>query len=235
MPGKRVSCIRHIQERPGIATAFFVDAVCVLMRGQNFGFSIRMNLRLRASPDEEPLAAWPRVVFIDDEPKIGVRPPICASAFQQELEDREAINPQMRMQITKAYRHVLEHGYNGLVALVYANCEWSDDELVAFSNVFKQVSCPHVHTLNLSNNVFSQKGLDALGEAVAVGSLAGLKTLALSGCQQIQKLPAAFSELKGLEVLKLDGCESLSDIGAVKSMTGLKELLLDGSSAVDPR
>ena len=79
--------------------------------------------------------------------------------------------------------------------------------------------------LDLSHNDFTIEGLEALGTALKLGALSGLKTLNLSNNTLLRALPEALGELHELQTLRLEGCVGLKSLpSSLHSLGGLRKL-----------
>ena len=98
-----------------------------------------------------------------------------------------------------------------------------------------QVPCPNVVELDLSwNDMRTGTGLDAIGKAIALGSLHSLQRLNLINCTAIKALPDSLEELLELNTILLDGCVQLRHLPeGMSKLASLKTLQIINCHAID--
>lgn len=209
---------------------FFEETLCSLFKPSPATTSMR-PLRRDAN---SMITMWPRVIDVSaagaesrmDEER-SQRPPISAPMFTDALEAYTFTKSFDKPTVAKVYRRALEEGYNGLVTLAYSKRSWADAELIKLAATLQQIACSNVAELDLSWNTFTSTGLDALGQALAMGSLHALKKLNLSHCVNVRTLPETIGVLAELESLDLSACIALVDLPeSMTNMVSLRDLNL---------
>ncbi|KOO53319.1 calmodulin [Chrysochromulina tobinii] len=204
---------------------FFEEMVCRLFK------DVPRNKPYKL-PNGTFATAWQKIINtgvkvedrVDDKKQL---PPLSAPRFLLLMEEKTFrkepdADPGF---VARLYRKVIEDGFNGLTKLHYAHLDWHDAELCDLGATLEEVSCAHVHELDLSYNDFTaSKGLEALSRAIEMGALSSLKVLNLSNCCALRYLPEGICELSELEVLIIDGCVGMSTLPKnIFKLSGLKE------------
>jgi len=207
---------------------FFEETLCSLFKPSPATTSLR-PLRRDAN---SMITMWPRVIdvsvasagFLMKEDR-SLCPPLSAPVFNEALDAYTFSNVVDKPTVAKVYRRALEEGYNGLVTLAYSKRSWADAELSRLAGTLHQIACSNVTELDLSWNTFTSSGLDALGQALAMGSLHALKKLSLSHCVHVRTLPEKIGVLAELESLDLSACIALVDLpDSMMNMVSLRDL-----------
>ena len=146
------------------------------------------------------------------------RPPMAPSRFAERLQSLIFTNAADRGVVSELYRKTLEDGFGGLTALRYPKLDWGDAEAAELGATLREVRCPHVVELDLSDN-YELRSAEAL--AAIVGELPALQTLDLGGCSRLAALRDALGQCTALQTLQLYECYGLT---ALPDLSGLPNL-----------
>ena len=123
------------------------------------------------------------------------------------------------------YRRTMEEGFGGLTELRYQHVGWGDAEWAELWATLREVACPGVVTLDLSDNeeLHSAEALSGIGE------LKALQHLNLHRCMGLTTLPDAIGQLSALQHLNLESCTGLTALpDAIGQLSALQRLNLGG-------
>jgi len=123
------------------------------------------------------------------------------------------------------YEQCVRDGFDAIPSLQYPWASWEDADVAAFGALLAEVPARHATLLKMTQCRMTH--LDPLDAVIRAGALPNLKSIVLSGCHQLIRLPASLEMLIHLEALTLIESTALKALPALPA--NLRTMNLEGA------
>lgn len=181
----------------------------------NTSIWVSLTAAERSAMAKKAAKVWEKVVYVSTDHNEAPIPyvrgaPTAPSHFASGVRAKTFTNGADAALVISLYEECVRSGFDSIPSMQYPWAMWADAELAAFGDLLAEVPARSATLLKMTQCQMTH--LDPLDAAIHAGALPNLRSMVLSGCQRLKRLPSSLASLTHLEEITLSQCRALEEL-----------------------